>query len=214
MSIRRCTHRVGSSSCQHCEPAEQPPEVRKCPHGNKLTTYCGSCDDDGWHAAAKQNALAQSPDCEPQEGASRDVAPSTPAEHAPEEEHPLEKTAEMMGAHLIDGEFQSDKYPTTPRDKVPLSVKDVTAQLPAASPVQPSVKGKKLRDARDREIKTEVAKKLAQKRAQRAGRSAVEPPRYDEVFLKGIVWLDDLAGEEIEGGTGEEVFECFVDDKP
>jgi hypothetical protein len=33
-----------------------------------------------------------------------------------------------MGAHLIDGEFQSDKYPTTPRGKVPLSVKDHTAQ--------------------------------------------------------------------------------------
>lgn len=34
----------------------------------------------------------------------------------------------VTGAHLIDGEFQSDKYPTTPRGKVPLSVKDVTAQ--------------------------------------------------------------------------------------
>lgn len=33
-----------------------------------------------------------------------------------------------MGSHLIDGEFQSDKYPTTPRGKVPLSVKDPTAQ--------------------------------------------------------------------------------------
>lgn len=33
-----------------------------------------------------------------------------------------------MGAHLIEGTFQSDKYPTTPRGKVPLSVKDVTAQ--------------------------------------------------------------------------------------
>ena len=30
--------------------------------------------------------------------------------------------------HLIDGEFQSDKYPTTPRGKVPLSCKDPTAQ--------------------------------------------------------------------------------------
>lgn len=30
--------------------------------------------------------------------------------------------------HLIDGEFQSDKYPTTPRNKVPLSTKDKTAQ--------------------------------------------------------------------------------------
>lgn len=33
-----------------------------------------------------------------------------------------------MGDHLIDGEFQSDKYPTTPRGKVPLSVKDKIAQ--------------------------------------------------------------------------------------
>ena len=33
-----------------------------------------------------------------------------------------------MAEHLIDGEFQSDKYPTTPRGKVPLSCKDTTAQ--------------------------------------------------------------------------------------
>lgn len=33
-----------------------------------------------------------------------------------------------MGSHIVDGEFQSDKYPTTPRGKVPLSVKDVSAQ--------------------------------------------------------------------------------------
>lgn len=30
--------------------------------------------------------------------------------------------------HIVDGEFQSDKYPTCPRGKVPLSVKDPTAQ--------------------------------------------------------------------------------------
>lgn len=41
--------------------------------------------------------------------------------------HP-HKEGETMSAHLVDGEFQSDKYPTTPRGKVPLSVKDVTAQ--------------------------------------------------------------------------------------
>lgn len=33
-----------------------------------------------------------------------------------------------MGEHLIDGEFQSDKYPTSPRGKVPPSTKDPTAQ--------------------------------------------------------------------------------------
>ena len=30
--------------------------------------------------------------------------------------------------HIVDGEFQSDKYPTCPRGKVPLSIKDLTAQ--------------------------------------------------------------------------------------
>lgn len=33
-----------------------------------------------------------------------------------------------MGAHLVNGTFQSDKYPTTPAGKVPLSVKDPKAQ--------------------------------------------------------------------------------------
>jgi hypothetical protein len=34
-----------------------------------------------------------------------------------------------MGAHInADGNFQSDKYPTCPAGKVPLSVKDPTAQ--------------------------------------------------------------------------------------
>lgn len=33
-----------------------------------------------------------------------------------------------MGSHLIDGEFQSDKYPSCPRGKVPLSTKDRAAQ--------------------------------------------------------------------------------------
>jgi hypothetical protein len=33
-----------------------------------------------------------------------------------------------MGVHLIDGQFQSDKYPTTPRGKVPLSTRDPMAR--------------------------------------------------------------------------------------
>lgn len=33
-----------------------------------------------------------------------------------------------MGAHLVNGKFQSDKYPTCPAGKVPLSVEDPTAQ--------------------------------------------------------------------------------------
>ncbi len=33
-----------------------------------------------------------------------------------------------MGSHIVDGKFQSDKYPTCPPDKVPLSVGDPSAQ--------------------------------------------------------------------------------------
>jgi len=33
-----------------------------------------------------------------------------------------------MGSYIVDGKFQSDKYPTCPAGKVPLSVEDVTAQ--------------------------------------------------------------------------------------
>lgn len=33
-----------------------------------------------------------------------------------------------MGSHLIDGKFQSDKYPTTPLGCVPLKCTDVMAQ--------------------------------------------------------------------------------------
>ena len=33
-----------------------------------------------------------------------------------------------MGEHLIDGEFQSDKYPETPKELVPLKPTDPMAQ--------------------------------------------------------------------------------------
>ena len=33
-----------------------------------------------------------------------------------------------MGAHIVNGRFQSDKYPTCPPGKVPLSVRDPRAQ--------------------------------------------------------------------------------------
>ncbi len=33
-----------------------------------------------------------------------------------------------MASHIVDGKFQSDKYPTCPAGKVPLSINDATAQ--------------------------------------------------------------------------------------
>lgn len=43
-------------------------------------------------------------------------------------EHLEKRVPDDGHPHLINGDFQSDKYPTTPRNKVPLSVKDKTAQ--------------------------------------------------------------------------------------
>ncbi len=94
-----------------------------------------------------------------------------------------------MGAHLIEGEFQSDKYPTTPRGKVPLSVKDPTAQdllwcyaqrrravdaefsadLEAAlrtAGYWPNADGKPLRDMTDDELAEYTARELAQRAAE------------------------------------------------
>lgn len=50
------------------------------------------------------------------------------SEHAARQHIGTQRKGTTMSAHLIDGEFQSDKYPTCPRGKVPLSVKDKTAQ--------------------------------------------------------------------------------------
>jgi hypothetical protein len=41
---------------------------------------------------------------------------------------PGRRKGDEMGSHIVYGEFQSDKYPNTPRGKVPLSVKDPSAQ--------------------------------------------------------------------------------------
>jgi hypothetical protein len=37
-------------------------------------------------------------------------------------------TKDTKHPHIVDGDFQSDKYPNTPLGKVPLSTKDPTAQ--------------------------------------------------------------------------------------
>jgi hypothetical protein len=111
MSIRRCTHRVGSSSCQHCEPAEQPPEVPAPDEWAEITGSDMCCDAN----------------CCPFCGFVGDQSAHTIMLCVSHLRPRLVEYAQL-GAHLIDGEFQSDKYPTTPRGKVPLSVKDVTAQ--------------------------------------------------------------------------------------
>jgi hypothetical protein len=60
-----------------------------------------------------------------------EIRQRVPIEHPlvlPMLELPMAPKPDPGHPHLIHGEFQSDKYPTTPRGKVPLSCKDPTAQ--------------------------------------------------------------------------------------
>ena len=60
--------------------------------------------------------------------AMRRSRPPTPTYYVLEEETKTGSEVAVMGSHLIDGKFQSDKYPTCPPGKVPLSVEDPMAQ--------------------------------------------------------------------------------------
>ena len=57
-----------------------------------------------------------------------------------------------------------------------------------------------------RDALKELAKiKLAAKRRKSLVKPH-KPPRYDDVYFEGLVWLDSLAGEKIIDGESEAVF--------
>lgn len=82
--------------------------------------------------------------------------------------------------HLIGGEFQSDKYPTCPRGKVPLSVKDPTAQDLLWTYAQ-------RRRSVDAEFATDLEKALRAKGYE--PRSAEALPKCDQCNSLGYVLL-------------------------
>jgi hypothetical protein len=69
-----------------------------------------------------------------------------------------------------------------------------------------TAKERKRYDERTREAKKRIAESLAAKRAARAGRHLARAPRYDEVFARGVRWLDSLAGEQSGDLEGEASF--------
>jgi hypothetical protein len=73
-----------------------------------------------------------------------------------------------------------------------------------------SHKAEKRAFTRFEKVKTRVAEKLSKKKAERAIRKVAPPPRYDEVFFKGLDWLDTVAGERIESPSGEISFDDNV----
>jgi hypothetical protein len=83
-----------------------------------------------------------------------------------------------------------------------------TVSAPPSSSERPpiSVKELKRQKAHMQDVKTRIAEKLTKKRGERDARRPVQPPRYDDVFLQGVAWMDGLAGAEIESTSGEVAF--------
>jgi hypothetical protein len=81
-----------------------------------------------------------------------------------------------------------------------------TISEPVADRREMTAKEKKRYEERAREAKKRIAASLAAKRAVRAGRQLALAPRYDEVFARGVQWLDSLAGEQSGELEGEASF--------
>jgi hypothetical protein len=70
-----------------------------------------------------------------------------------------------------------------------------------------SVKKMKAQKQRMNELKERVKAKLAEKRASSRMVVPTPPPRYDEIFARGIEWLDSLAGGPVPEYAGEVEFD-------
>lgn len=98
-------------------------QVRAMVRGHDMpgVDYVGLCEALAqYEALFRKAAAAQSPSLAEEMGRLREALNGTLGL--------IRKAQERLCSYLADGEFQSDKYPTTPRGKVPLSVKDPTAQ--------------------------------------------------------------------------------------
>lgn len=82
------------------------------------------------------------------------------------------------------------------------------AEPAAAAPVSRR-REKKLEEAR-RELQERARKKLAQVLSKRAAAKPARTPRYDEVFVEGQKWLEQLGGGDVEPFQGEAEFEDAV----
>jgi hypothetical protein len=81
-------------------------------------------------------------------------------------------------------------------------VRESRAEYAVTSPdEQLSRTQRKKREQLLSDIRAEVQARLAEKLS--AGGTPVRPPRYDEVFAKGLEWLDQLAGEAVTERQGK-----------
>jgi len=85
-----------------------------------------------------------------------------------------------------------------------------TLSEPIAGRREMTAKEKKRYDERAREAKTRIAASLAAKREARANKRVAPAPRYDDVFARGVKWLDSLAGEQSGELEGEASFDDDV----
>ncbi len=81
--------------------------------------------------------------------------------------------------------------------------KEVKVRPPKISPQPLSKTAQKKRKAKISEIREKIQARIAAKRDLSSRKKTFTEPRYDEVFIQGVVWLDSLAGESIPQQDGE-----------
>jgi len=108
-----------------------------------------------------------------------------------------------MGAHLIEGEFQSDKFPTTPRGKVPLSVKDLAAQDLLWEYAQRRRAGSHGSKEVDREFADDLEQALRLKGYDPGKRLSKKLASVGDLLGQSIEEVKDLLLEDMEAQLGE-----------
>jgi hypothetical protein len=82
---------------------------------------------------------------------------------------------------------------------------------PSVAPAPLSARQEKKLKERLANAKKDIAAKLAERRQVRAQRKVATPaPRYDEVYERGVAWLDEMAGEPEGEIKGEAIFDDAV----
>jgi hypothetical protein len=105
-------------------------------------------------------------------------------------------------------EFANDPDKENEESVIAPTAEHETTQSGGGATVEAIPKSKTRKKRELEALRERVRMRLQEAKQQK--RPAAPPPRYDEIFFEGVNWLDDLAGEQLEGARGEAVFSSDI----